>query len=176
MARTLSSYSGKGSGIGVTCNFNDLLEKIKKANGDIESATWKACRAGAREMHDVLEAEASKSGLPTDVTDALIYQADRDSSGNRYACVVGWRLGSYDPEDLSAGYKAVFVNYGTPRRTVETEGVRVQIDGEWKTLDTNRGFIDGTGFIGRAKKKARKKVKQAQEEALNEILSNLRGG
>lgn len=171
MART-TSYAGKG-GIGVSVNFTPLLEKIQKAGGDVESATWNAARKGARVMYDELKAEAAKSGVPASVTDAITFQAERDAGGNRFACKVGWRMGEYDPRNPSVAYKAVFLNYGTPRRTVKADKMRLNIGGEFKTLGMNRGYITGRGFIGRAKKKARPKIKKTQEECLHEILKGL---
>lgn len=171
MART-TSYSGKG-GVRISVNFSDLLEKIQKAEGNLEEAAWTAARVGAREMYKTLLSEAEASNVPSNVTDKIRIQADRDAGGNRMAARVGWAMGDYDPRDPSEGYQAVFVNYGTPRRSVKKEGVRVQIDGTWKTLKLDRGYIDGRGFIGRAKKKARSKIKKAQKEALEQILEGL---
>lgn len=171
MART-SSYSGKG-GIRISVNFSDLLEKIQEAEGDIEAATWEAARKGAKVMRDQLIEECNASGVPSSVSNAITFSAERDSSGNRFACNVGWRMGEYNPDNPSVGHKAVFLNYGTPRREVKTGGVHVSVNGKWVTLGRDRGYIDAKGFIGRAKKKARPKIKKAQKECLKNILKGL---
>lgn len=158
MART-TSYRGKGA-ISVSVNFAPLLEKINKAGGDVEAATWEAARKGARVMYEELKNEAAASGVPASVTNEITFQAERDDSGNRYACKVGWRMGEYDPSNPSTAYKAVFMNYGTPKRYTQAGAYR--------------GSITGRGFIGRAKKKARPKIKKVQEEALSEILKGLK--
>lgn len=157
MAKT-TSYRGKG-GIAVSVNFNSLLEKIKEAEGDVEEAAWTAARKGAKVMHDELLTQCAASGVPASVSNAIAYQAERDKAGNRFACKVGWRVPEYDPKNPSTAHKAIFLNYGTPHRYTES--------------GADRGHMDGLGFIGRAKKKARPKIKKAQEAALNEILEGL---
>lgn len=157
----------------VTVGFHDLLEKIQKAEGDIEAAAWEAARKGAKAVRDELVSECNASGVPASVSSAVAFKAERDAAGNRYACNIGWRMPEYNPRNPSPGHKAVFLNYGTPRRFVKTENVRINFDGQWATLSGNRGYIDGRGFIGRAKKKARPKVKKVQKEALEKMLEEL---
>lgn len=159
MGKTIRG-SGK-TGILVTVGFKELLERIHEAGGDAEAATWKAAKKGASEMYKELKSEAEASGVPSDLTawPKLSFQAEKTDSGNRYACKVGWKIGAYDPKNPSDEHKVIFFNYGTPKRY---------------TRDSSyRGYMDAAGFIGRAKKKARKNVKKAQEEALQEILKGL---
>ena len=175
MGRTIR---GRGkSGIMVTVGFEEMLEKIQKAGGNVEAATWEAARKGAREMHSFLKTEAEAAGVPSHMTTPahLSFQAERMDNGNRYACTVGWRIGAYDPKNPSVGHKVIFMNYGTPKRFVEDWGsfVHVRFGGEWKTVTYYRGFMDAKGFIGRAKKKARPKVKAVQKAALEKILEEL---
>lgn len=170
MGKTIK-YGSKG-GLAVTVNYGDLLAKIQKLDGDVEQATWDAARKGARVLYDQLQSECTASGVPASVKDAIAMQAERSASGNRFACKVGWRMSPYDPQNLTPAYKAIFLNYGTPRRHAK-DGVRVQINGRWVTLPDNRGYIDGRGFMGRAKKKARPKVKKTQEEVLKTIIEGL---
>lgn len=156
MART-ESYASK-TGVAITVNFDSLLNKIKKAGGDIEQATWDAARKGGRVYYQTLVEECKKSGVPDHLIDKIRFNCLRDSSGSRFAVVVGWYMDNYDPADPSDGYKVVFLNYGTPRR---------------ESSKGNRGYIDGRGFIGRSKKKSRKLIKQAQEEFLKSVLGDL---
>ena len=67
---------------------------------------------------------------------------------------VGWEMGEYNPQNLSEGFKALFLNFGTPHRS-------------------KHGKVKARGFITRAKKKSKKNIKAAQENALNEILRGL---
>ena len=157
MART-ASYASK-TGVAVTVNFDSLLQKIQKAGGDIEAATWDAARKGGRVYYDNLVAEWKRSGVPDNLIDKIRFNCLRDSSGNRFAVVVGWAMQNYNPNDPADGYKVVFLNYGTPRRTTA--------DGQ------NRGYISGRGFIGRARKKSVKPIKEAQENFLHDLLKGL---
>lgn len=158
MART-ESYKSK-TGVAIQVNgFDSLLKKIQKAGGDIEQATWDAARAGGRVYYNILVEECKRSGVPENLINKIRFNCLRESNGNRYAVVVGWYMDNYDPANPSDGYKVVFLNYGTPRR--ETS----------KGYD--RGYIDGRGFIGRAKKKAHKPIKAAQQEFLNKLLGGL---
>lgn len=160
MGKTIR-YGGKG-GVSVSVNYGDLIAKIQKLEGDVEQATWDAARKGAKVLYDQLQAECDASGVPSSIKDAIAMQAERSASGNRVACKVGWRMTPYDPKNLTPAYKAIFLNYGTPRRfTIST--------------DAHRGYIDGRGFLGRAKKRARPKVKKAQEEVLKTIIEGLEG-
>jgi hypothetical protein len=156
VART-ESYASK-TGVAITVNFDSLLNKIKKAGGDIEKATWDAARKGGRVYYQTLVEECKKSGVPDHLIDKIRFNCLRDASGSRFAVVVGWYMDVYNPAEPSDGYKVVFLNYGTPRR---------------ESSKGNRGYIDGRGFIGRSKKKSRKLIKQAQEEFLKSVLGDL---
>ena len=97
--------------------------------------------------------------MPDHLINKISFNCLRDSSGNRFAVVVGWKMPNYDPNDPADVYKVIFLNYGTPRRE--------------KSTGANRGSIDGRGFIGKARKKSVKPIKAAQEELLNKILKGL---
>ena len=68
---------------------------------------------------------------------------------------VGYKKGLYDPHNLSDGYKVVFLNYGTPRRT-------------------RHGKVKARGFISKAKSRAKPKMRKEQEKTLNDILRGLK--
>ena len=158
VSRTLS-YNATRTGVAVTVNFDSLLRKIQKAGGDIEAATWDAARKGGRIYYQNLVEECKRSNVPDHLIDKIRFNCLRDQSGNRYAVVVGWLMENYNPADIADGYKVVFLNYGTPRRETST--------GE------DRGLIDGRGFIGRAKRKSKKPIKEAQQNFLNDLLKGL---
>ena len=158
MARTQTYASKTGVAIGLSLDFDSLLNKIKNAGGDIEAATWNAARAGGRVYYNTLVEECKRSNVPDHLINKIRFNCLRDSSGNRFAVVVGWYMDAYDPANPADGYKVVFLNYGTPRR---------------ESSKGNRGYITGRGFIGRAKKKAQKPIKQAQREFLNKVLGDL---
>ena len=133
--------------------FEELYEQIQKAGGSIDSAAKSCIQRSANIMQAELKAQMQAAG----VDGALIGSMPPPTitaEGNRYRAEVGYKKGSYDPRDPSDGYKVVFLNYGTPRRTMH-------------------GKVAARGFIQKAKKKARPQIKQAQQETLNEILRGL---
>ena len=133
--------------------FNDLLEKIQKADGNVLTATQNALKDSAEIMQSTLKSEMAQSNVPSDLISAMpSYQTE--TVANRVTARVGYKKGSYNPADPSDGYKVVFLNYGTPNRT-------------------KHGQVTARGFIERAKKRAKPKMKKQQEQTLKEILRGL---
>jgi hypothetical protein len=133
--------------------FDGMLEQIQAAGGDIDRATNSCIRQSAQIMHTELIAAMQSTGADG----GLIAQMDAPeitADGNRYSAKVGYKMGSFDPNNPSAGYKALFYNYGTPRRT-------------------KHGKEAARGYIAIAKKKARPKIKKAQKETLEKILERV---
>lgn len=133
--------------------FNELLENIQKANGNVLTATEKALKGSADIMQSTLKAEMAKSNVPSDLISAMPPYTT-ETNANRVTARVGYRKGNYDPKNPSDGYKVVFLNYGTPNRTIH-------------------GKVTARGFIERAKRKAKPKMKKQQEQTLKEILRGL---
>lgn len=154
-------------------DFDGLLEAVQAAGGDIDKAAKHAADECASVMHDDLVSECNASGVPASVSGAIEHSVNVTSGGNRFEIEAGWKMGAYNPDNPSAGYKAVFLNYGTPRRTTKKDRVRHAFGGEFVTLGKNRGAIAARGFINRAKKSAGKKVKKVQKEALQKMLKEL---
>lgn len=133
--------------------FDDLLSIIAMARADTDKAVERCLTESAQVMQDELIAQMQKSGIDSDLISKMPPpQIERD--GNVLIARVGYKKGTYNPEDLSDGYKAVFLNYGTPHRS-------------------KHGKIDAKGFVDQAKKKAKSKIKKKQEETLNEIIGEL---
>lgn len=160
-----------GSRIKIDVNFGGLIEDIRAAGGNVEEAAIKAAKKSAEIMQATLAAETKASGVPESIANGI--DSEVNVSGNRVSCSVGWKLGSYDPRNPSTGYKAVFLNYGSPRRAVKAKNLHENIGGEWKTVGTDRGTLKPLGFIARAKKKAAKPIKDAQRETLENLLKGL---
>lgn len=136
----------------------NLLSKINKAGGDIDRAAYEAAQKGAEVYEAALRAACNTNRVPDSITNHI--ESEVEQSGNRTTVAVGWRLSNYDPNNPSPGFKAIFLNYGTPRRTTNK--------------GANRGAIVGGGFIGRAKKVSKGLIRQAQEKFLNEVLKELK--
>lgn len=148
-----------GSKIKMKVDFSPLLESIKEAGGDVDAAAVTAAQKSADVIAAELRAEAQASSVPTSITNEITQSVDVESGGNRISCSVGWDMPTYNPRKPAAGYKAVFLNYGTPKRKTRK--------------GANRGKIEPCGFIARAKRAAAPKVKKAQRKALQEILRGL---
>lgn len=162
-----------GAKIKLALDFDKMLEAIQSAGGNIEKAAKLAADECAKVMADELTSECNASNVPQSVTNEIKSEVIVSGGGNVYEVEAGWGKGEYTPNNLSAAYKAIFLNYGTARRTTQKNKVHRQLDGEWKTFGTNRGAILSRGFIGRAKKGAQKKLKKVQREALDKMLKEL---
>lgn len=134
--------------------FEKLLEKVQQAEADIESVTTKVANESVDILYNDLKSAANAAGVPSSVVNEITKEK-ATFHGNVCSAGVGWKLGSFNPDNPSQGYKAIFLNYGTPRRT-------------------KHGQIQGRFFITRAKKSSKAKVKKVQENALKEITGGLK--
>lgn len=141
--------------------FEKMLEDIQAAGRDADAAAAQAITESAQVVETELRAATKAAGVPDDITSEI--RKKQTHEGDRYEAEVGWELGTYNPKDPSAGYKAIFLNYGTVRRK------------------TRRGFNRGAipkrsqdqQFIYAAKKRARAKVRKIQQELLKRALEEL---
>lgn len=134
--------------------FDDLLEQIQKAGGTIDRAAESCLKQSAQIMQSELKSEMKKSGVDNDLINRMP-TPELQKDGNSMIARVGYKKGAYNPNDISDGYKVVFLNYGTPKRS-------------------KHGKVEARGFIDRAQKNARKKIKKAQKEALEKILERVK--
>lgn len=145
-----------GSNSGIKLNitgFENLLEQIQQADGNINSATEQALNESAAVVAEELRSAATSAGVPASVVNAIKQDAAK-WNGNKCSVSVGWKLGTFDPRNPSQGYKALFANYGTPHRQ-------------------EHGKVKGQFFITDAKKRASKRVKKIQKQTLENILKGL---
>lgn len=161
------------AGIKLNLNgFKQMLDEIQAAGGNVEQAAEETLNECANVVETELHSACDAAGVPSSVSSEIGVR--KEKSGNRFSAKVGWKMGNYDPNNLSAGYKAVFRNYGTIRREVKDTGEHATVGGNWKTLGTNRGAVTGTGFITQAKESSGPKVRKIQKQKLNEILKGLK--
>lgn len=138
----------KSAGILNLTGFDELLKKIEEAGGTIDGAV-DSCMTQAAQ---ILQKEQKAAMRKTKVDDGLINRMqmpETEKNGNTITVRVGYKKGTYDPKNLSDGYKAVFINYGTPR-------------------------IKPRKFIETAKKKAKPQVNKEAEATFNKILEDLK--
>lgn len=128
--------------------FDELLKKIEDAGGTIDGAVTNCVEESAQIVQDEMKAQMNKKKVASDLINRMP-KPTIEKSGNAITERVGYKKGKYNPKKLSDGYKAVFINYGTPRITP-------------------RKFIDA------AKRKAKPQIKKQQESTLNEILKGLK--
>lgn len=135
--------------------FDGLLEKIEKTGGTIDRAANSCLNQSAQIMNAELKTQMQAANVDSDLINRMP-PPEVESEGNRHTARVGYKKGAYDPNNPSDGYKVVFANYGTPRRS-------------------KHGKQPEKRFIEKAKKKAKPKIKKAQKETLNKILERVRG-
>lgn len=135
--------------------FNDILSQIEKAGGSIDTAAKECLNESAQIMHNELKSQMQAAGVDNGLINQLP-APEVETNGNRHTARVGYKKGAYDPRNPSDGYKVIFINYGTPKRS-------------------KHGKITARGFIQKAKKKARPRIKKAQQETLDKILRGLNG-
>lgn len=133
--------------------FDDLLEQIQKAGGSIDRAADSCLRQSAQIMQSELKGQMQAAGVDSGLINAMP-PPQITVDGNRFKAEVGYNKGNYDPRNPSDGYKVVFLNYGTPRRT-------------------KHGKVAARGFIKKAKNTARPKIKKAQRATLEKILGRV---
>lgn len=142
--------------------FNELLKEIEKAGEKIEPVTKNVLEQSANIMQEELKSQMQKSDVPKNLINEMPPPTVEEDSG-LFTAHVGYKKGTYNPHNLSNGYKVVFLNYGTPYR--KKHG---------KIKDVSEGGKIKLGFITRAKNKAKKKITTQQENALKEILKGLK--
>lgn len=133
--------------------FDDLFEQIKKAEGNVDKAAEQCLEESAQVMQSELKAQMQKSGVDSDLINRMP-TPEIQKDGNTIIARVGYKKGAYNPDDLSDGYKVVFANYGTPKRS-------------------KHGKVTAKGFIDKAQRKAKKQIKKKQEETLKKIIGEL---
>ena len=137
--------------------FDEMIRNIEKAGGSADSAAKKCAEKGA----DIMEAELKAQMQSADAQNTMSRLISRmpryeiENNHGRITARVGYKKGNYDPQNLSDGYKVVFLNYGTPRRS-------------------KHGKVKARGFIDRAKKRAKPKINREQKKTFDEILRGLK--
>lgn len=127
--------------------FDELISRIQKSGGSIDQAADACARKAAEAQQAHLKAQMQRVKADPGLV-AAMPEPTIERNGNAWFVHVGYKKGNYDPKNLTEGYKAVFLNYGTPR-------------------------VKPRRFVAAAKKKARPAIKQAEQEALESMLRGL---
>lgn len=134
--------------------FEEMLSAIEKAGGSIDKATNQCMQKSAKLMDEELKAQMRSANVKSDLINRMP-SPEVEKDGNRYTARVGFVKGEYNPTKPSDAYKAIFLNYGTPRRT-------------------KHGQVKARHFIENAKEKAKSKIENSQQQTLKEILGGLK--
>lgn len=128
--------------------FDDMIDRLKKAGVDAKPVVDKAVKNAANIQLEHLRHEMIATGVAAD----LVGRADAsvEWDGERCKAYVGYKKGAYDPQNPSDGYKAIFINYGTPR-------------------------IKPREYLEPAMKSAQKAITRETKKALNQILEEVGG-
>lgn len=120
--------------------FEEMLTAIEKAGGSIDKAANQCMQKSAKLMDEELKAQMRSANVKSDLINRMP-SPEVEKDGNRYTARVGFVKDEYNPTKPSDAYKAIFLNYGTPRRT-------------------KHGQDKARHFIEKAKKKAKSKIKK----------------
>lgn len=145
--------------------FEDMLARVQKANGDIDKAARECMEKSARILESNLRREAEASGAETSEIVRTV-----TSSKLKVNAEVGWKLGSYDSNNPSQGYKAMFVEFGTGKHSGRSAGKDRQTK-----AGANRGSTEPHPFMHNARKKSKKPIHAVQAETLHNIVKELEG-
>jgi HK97 gp10 family phage protein len=133
--------------------FDDLLQQIEAAGRTADSAAESAVKASAQVMQ--AELKTALSGATSSGLAQKLPAPEIKKEGNTVSASVGFQSTAYNPRNPSDYHKAIFLNYGTPTRK-------------------KHGKEAARGFVVKAKRRARPKIKKVQKEALEKILARLK--
>lgn len=134
--------------------FEEMLSAIEKAGGSIDRAVNQCMQKSAKLMEEELKTQMRSAKVKSDLIGRMP-SPEVEKEGNRYTARVGYVKGEYNQKNPSDAYKAIFLNYGTPRRT-------------------KHGQVKARHFIENAKENAKSKIKNSQQQTLKEILGGLK--
>ena len=139
-------------------DFKKILAEIEKAEKTMNGAAEKCMQKVIQIAEKELKSETRKASDNTERMIAAIKVTPpkwpKSGQGDVVEGGVGWTKGKYDPKNPSEGYKAIFLNCGTPKR--------------------KKSQVQGRFFIQKAKKKINEETEQIYEKTLNEILKGLK--
>lgn len=145
--------------------FDDMLAAVQKAGGDVDKAARDCMEKSVQVLESNLKKEAQASGADTSTVTHGVTQ-----KGNRISAETGWKLGDYDADNPSEGYRAMFVEFGTGRHSARGKGK------DRKTAaGYNRGSTEPRPFMDKARKKSVKQIRAMQQETLQHITKELGG-
>lgn len=146
--------------------FEDMLAAVQRAQGDADKAARVCMEKSVSILESNLIREAQASGADTT---EVFHQVTAE--GNRVSAETGWRLGGYDSNNPSEGYRAMFTEFGTGKHSARGKGKDRQTE-----AGHNRGSTAPRPFMEKARKKSAKPIRAIQQETLQNIVRELIDG
>ena len=134
--------------------FDVFVKKLEAAGQSVDATCEKAIKRAADTADSALREEMKRSNVSSRLISSMP-PPEIEKKESVYTARVGYKKGAYHPENPSDGYKVVFLNYGTPRRK-------------------KHGKVKARGFISRAKRKAKARIKQAENDAFETIIKEVK--
>ena len=133
--------------------FKEILEKLVESGKIADKEADNISKKGGEIIRDELASAMNKADVSFDLIRRL--PANQYSHiGDVYTARAGYIPTDYDPDNLSDFFKALFINVGTPNRQPTQ--------------------IEGRDFIGAAKKAAKPRLKNIEEELLKNTTKDLK--
>lgn len=128
--------------------FDEMIEQLNAVEKDLKPIINDLAEEVAKIEDRQLKAEMMASGVAADLISRMP-PPTVEWEGDTCRAKAGYKMGSYNPADPSDGFKAVFINYGTPR-------------------------ITPRNFVEPAKKTVQKAVRKYAKKTLSEIVGGLK--
>lgn len=140
--------------------FDDMLRQLEKLGGNVEKTSKDVLLKSAKMFALELTKQTNSAPISVDTKKAIMKDFIKPQivSANDYFVVAetGFRMGDYNPKDLSGGFIAQFNNYGTVERYTQNKDYR--------------GSLDKLEFIQRAHKSADSKIRKMQKQELEKAM------
>ena len=122
--------------------FQKILDNIDKAEKDAE----RVAKASIEKCADIYQSElmtaAQSANVPRDLTSEI--KKEVNGKNGVYTARIGWKLGTYDPKKPSAGYKAMFLNYGNNSnealRIIRSRTISIFMECLWSPIWEGKGL------------------------------------
>lgn len=136
--------------------FEQQISKLEAAGKKADAVIDKSATAAATILQGELKAQMQKADESGNMSRLIsrMPAPSTEKAGGVAVVRTGYKKGEYNPDNISDGYKAVFLNYGTPRRS-------------------KHGKVRPRGFIQKAKKAAKPKINAECEKIFNEAIKEL---
>ena len=127
--------------------FDEMIKKLQQAEKDVKPIVNDLMQNAAK----IQQKELVQAMTDANIDSGLIERMPAPRvvwDGDRCKASAGYLVGSYNPRDISDGYKVIFHNYGTPK-------------------------YEGKFFIAKAKEIATPQIKKDTRKTLKAIVKEL---